>query len=77
METMIISLNNVNHLIFAMVKCGVLFEVWTETLNIIQTIFGFKGLIKSVKTFGSGIFRRTDTVSLVYLFFVHCVQNRA
>jgi hypothetical protein len=27
-----------------MVKCGVLFEVRDESLNIIQTIFGFKGL---------------------------------
>jgi hypothetical protein len=28
-----------------MVKCCVLFAVRTELLNIIQTIFGFKGLI--------------------------------
>jgi hypothetical protein len=27
-----------------MVKCGVLFEVRTEFLNIIQTSFGFKGI---------------------------------
>jgi hypothetical protein len=27
-----------------MVKCGVLFEVWTEFLNNIETSFGFKGL---------------------------------
>jgi hypothetical protein len=27
------SLNSVNHLIFVMVKCGVLFEVRTEFLN--------------------------------------------
>jgi hypothetical protein len=27
-----------------MVKCGVLFEVRTEVLNIIQTSLGFKGL---------------------------------
>jgi len=27
-----------------MVKCGVLFEVRTAFLNIIQTSFGFKGL---------------------------------
>jgi hypothetical protein len=33
--TAIISLNNINHLIFVMVKCGVLFEVRTEFLNII------------------------------------------
>jgi hypothetical protein len=31
----IISLNNVNNLIFVMVTCGVLFEVRTEFLNII------------------------------------------
>jgi hypothetical protein len=28
-----ISLNSINHLIFVMVKCGVLFEVRTEFLN--------------------------------------------
>jgi hypothetical protein len=33
--TAIISLNSVNHLIFLMTKCGVLFEVRTEFLNII------------------------------------------
>jgi hypothetical protein len=37
-------LNSVNQLIFVMVKCGVLFEVRTEFLNIIQTSFGFKEL---------------------------------
>jgi hypothetical protein len=31
----IISLNNVNQLIFVVMKCGVLFEVRTEFLNII------------------------------------------
>jgi hypothetical protein len=31
---MAISLNSVNQLIFVMVKCGVLFEVQTEFLNI-------------------------------------------
>jgi hypothetical protein len=31
----ITSLNGVNQLIFVMVKCGVLFEVRTEFLNII------------------------------------------
>jgi hypothetical protein len=40
----IISLNIFNQLIFAMVKCGVLFEVRTEFLNIIYMSFGFKGL---------------------------------
>jgi hypothetical protein len=29
----------------SVVKCGVLFEVRTEFLNIIETIFGFKELI--------------------------------
>jgi hypothetical protein len=29
----IISLNNINQLIFVMVRCGVLFEVRTEFLN--------------------------------------------
>jgi hypothetical protein len=38
-------LNSINHLIFAMVKCGVLFQVRTEFWNIIWTSFGFKGLI--------------------------------
>jgi hypothetical protein len=28
-----LNLNNVNQLIFVMVKCGVLFEVWTGFLN--------------------------------------------
>jgi hypothetical protein len=37
-------LNNINQLIVVMVKCGVLFEVRTEFLNIIYTSFGFKGL---------------------------------
>jgi hypothetical protein len=32
---MIIYLNSVNRLVFAMVKCGVLFEVRTEFLNIV------------------------------------------
>jgi hypothetical protein len=35
MYTAIISLNNINRLIFVMSKCGVLFEVRTEFLNII------------------------------------------
>jgi hypothetical protein len=33
--TAFISLNSINQLIFVMVKCGVLFEVRTEFLNII------------------------------------------
>jgi hypothetical protein len=28
-----LNLNNVNQLIFVVVKCGVLFEVWSEFLN--------------------------------------------
>jgi hypothetical protein len=34
-QTAIISLNDINQLIFVMVKCCVLFEVRTEFLNII------------------------------------------
>jgi ABC-type multidrug transport system permease subunit len=34
-QTTIISSNSINQLIFVMVKCGVLFEVRTEFLNII------------------------------------------
>jgi hypothetical protein len=33
METSITTLNDINHLILVMVKCGVLFEVRTEFLN--------------------------------------------
>jgi hypothetical protein len=40
----IISLNSVNQLIFVMLKCGVLFEVRTEFINIIYAHFSFKGL---------------------------------
>jgi hypothetical protein len=32
-----------------MVKCDVLFEVWTETLNIIWMSFDFKGLNEQEK----------------------------
>jgi hypothetical protein len=35
MKTRIISLNSIKELIFVMLKCGVLFEVRTESLNII------------------------------------------
>jgi hypothetical protein len=35
LKTGIISLNSINQLIFVMVKCGFLFEVRTEFLNII------------------------------------------
>jgi hypothetical protein len=34
-QSAIISLNSVTQLISVMVKCGVLFEVWTEFLNIV------------------------------------------
>jgi hypothetical protein len=34
-----------------MVTCDVLFEVWTEFLNIIQTSFGFKGLNREIANF--------------------------
>jgi hypothetical protein len=41
-----------NQLIFVMVKCGVLFEVRTEFLNIIWTSFVFRGLnLNSVNQF--------------------------
>jgi hypothetical protein len=39
-----VSLNNINQLIFVTVKCDVLFEVRTEFLNIIRASFSFKGL---------------------------------
>jgi hypothetical protein len=42
----ITSPNSVNQLIFVMVKCGVLFEVRTGFLNIIEMGFVFKGLRK-------------------------------
>jgi hypothetical protein len=42
-ETVIISLNTVNQLIFLMVKYYVFFEVQTELLNIIYISFSFKG----------------------------------
>jgi hypothetical protein len=45
LQIAIISLNSVNQLISVMVKCGVLFEVRTELLNIIYKSFGLKGLI--------------------------------
>jgi hypothetical protein len=43
-DSRFISLNDINQLIFVMVKCGVLFEVRTEFLSIIKTSLGFKGL---------------------------------
>jgi hypothetical protein len=42
--TAIISLNSIKQLIFVMVEYGVLFELRTESLNIIWTSFGFKRL---------------------------------
>jgi hypothetical protein len=44
LNTVTIHINSVNQLIFVMVKCGVLFEVWTGFLNTIWTSFVFKGL---------------------------------
>jgi hypothetical protein len=44
-QTAIISLNRINQLISVMMKCSVLFEVWTGFLNIIYMSFGFKLLI--------------------------------
>jgi hypothetical protein len=38
----ICQLNNINYVIFVMMKCGVLFEVRTELLNIIWTSFVFQ-----------------------------------
>jgi hypothetical protein len=43
-QTAIIFLNSINQLIAVMVKCCVLFEVRSESLNIIYMSFGFKGL---------------------------------
>jgi hypothetical protein len=40
-------LNSINKLIFVMVKSCVFFAVRTEFLNIILSIFGFKGLMLS------------------------------
>jgi hypothetical protein len=34
-QTAIISFNSISQLIFVMVKCDLLFEVWAEFLNII------------------------------------------
>jgi hypothetical protein len=39
MQTAFISLNTVKKLIFVMVKCGVLFELRTESLNISPAFF--------------------------------------
>jgi hypothetical protein len=38
-------------LIFVMVKCGVLFEVRTKFLNIIQTSVGIKGFVNQSSIF--------------------------
>jgi len=40
-------LNSVNELMFVMVKCGVLYEVRTEFLNIMFMSFSFKGVSSS------------------------------
>jgi hypothetical protein len=39
----IISLNSINQLVFVTVKCGVLFEVQTEFLNIVRRASALKG----------------------------------
>jgi hypothetical protein len=44
LKAVIISLHTINHLLFATVKSGVLFEGRTESLNNIKTSIGFKGL---------------------------------
>jgi hypothetical protein len=49
-RTAIIYLNSINQLISATVKFDVLFEVQTESLNIIKTRVGFK------KTYARGFF---------------------
>jgi hypothetical protein len=38
------SSNSITQFIFVMLKCGVLFEVWTEFLNTLWTSFGFEEL---------------------------------
>jgi hypothetical protein len=45
LQTAIISLNNINQLIYVMVKRGALFEVRSEFLDSIYISFCFKGLI--------------------------------
>jgi hypothetical protein len=52
---MIIILNSIRQFIFVKVECGVIFEVRTDLLNIIQTSFGFKGLILKAKSLYFGI----------------------
>jgi hypothetical protein len=42
-QTVIISLNSINHLVFVM-KTHIFFEVGIERLNIIQTSFDCRGL---------------------------------
>jgi hypothetical protein len=49
-------LNNINQLIFVMVKCGVLFEVRTEFLNNIYTSFSFKNGTLVKENLGPEIF---------------------
>jgi hypothetical protein len=45
-----IPLNDINQLMFVMVKFGVLFEVRSEFLTIISTSFGLKGLMRYLLT---------------------------
>jgi hypothetical protein len=41
LSTTFTSINTINQLIFLMVKCGVLFQVRTEFLNVIKMSIGF------------------------------------
>jgi hypothetical protein len=67
-----------------MVKCGVLFEVRTELLDIIYTSFGFKGLILSTAVISLNSFNqlifvmvkcgvlfevRTELLDIIYTSF--------
>jgi hypothetical protein len=40
----VLTVNNVNQLIFVIVKCGVLSEVRAKFINVIETSVVFKGL---------------------------------
>jgi hypothetical protein len=57
-----------------MVKCGVLFEVWAEFLNIIYKSFGFNGLM--VKIFNSRLAGR-ELSCIFYYNFAYSVTSMA
>jgi hypothetical protein len=68
----IIYLNSINKLNIVMVKCGVLFEVRADFLNIIRTSFGFKELkiynttrSYSINIICNIIFTLDDTCTLI------------